>query len=133
MPTFHYRALQPDGKIAEGKIEAGGRIEAFRQMESQSLRPITLKEGKNGGRTGKHSTFSIQHRTANVATGTMASVGIGASTAEAPAVPATNFSLGGNKISARVLENFTRLLSSLLTAGVPLSRALVILQKEAAN
>jgi type II secretory pathway component PulF len=32
-----------------------------------------------------------------------------------------------------VLENFTRLLSSLLAAGVPLSRALVILQKEAAN
>jgi type II secretory pathway component PulF len=31
------------------------------------------------------------------------------------------------------LENFTRLLSSLLAAGVPLSRALVILHKEASN
>jgi type II secretory pathway component PulF len=31
------------------------------------------------------------------------------------------------------LENFTRLLSSLLAAGVPLSRALVILQKEASS
>ena len=30
-----------------------------------------------------------------------------------------------------MLENFTRLLSSLLAAGVPLSRALVILHKEA--
>ena len=38
-----------------------------------------------------------------------------------------------DKVSARVLENFTRLLSSLLAAGVPLSRALVILHKEAAN
>ena len=37
------------------------------------------------------------------------------------------------KISARALENFTRLLSSLLAAGVPLSRALVILHKEASN
>src|SRR5207245_8369271 len=36
-----------------------------------------------------------------------------------------------NKISGRMLENFTRLLSSLLAAGVPLSRALVILTKEA--
>src|SRR5208283_5284427 len=35
------------------------------------------------------------------------------------------------KISARVLENFTRLLSSLLAAGVPFSRALVILYREA--
>ncbi len=32
-----------------------------------------------------------------------------------------------------MLENFTRLLSSLLAAGVPLSRALVILCKEATN
>ena len=32
-----------------------------------------------------------------------------------------------------MLENFTRLLSSLLAAGVPLSRALVILCKEACN
>src|SRR5207244_59625 len=38
-----------------------------------------------------------------------------------------------NKISARILESFTRLLSSLLAAGVPLSRALVILCKEAST
>jgi type II secretory pathway component PulF len=37
------------------------------------------------------------------------------------------------KVSAKDLENFTRLLSSLLAAGVPLSRALVILCKEATN
>ena len=38
-----------------------------------------------------------------------------------------------NKVSAKDLENFTRLLSSLLAAGVPLSRALVILYKEASS
>ena len=37
------------------------------------------------------------------------------------------------KVSSRALENFTRLLSSLLAAGVPLSRALVILFKEAST
>jgi type II secretory pathway component PulF len=37
------------------------------------------------------------------------------------------------KVSPRALENFTRLLSSLLAAGVPLSRALTILYKEAAS
>jgi type II secretory pathway component PulF len=37
------------------------------------------------------------------------------------------------KVSARALEDFTRLLSSLLAAGVPLSRALVILHKESSN
>ncbi len=35
------------------------------------------------------------------------------------------------RVTPRMLENFTRLLSSLLAAGLPLSRALVILCKEA--
>jgi type II secretory pathway component PulF len=54
------------------------------------------------------------------------------------ALPASLENLGNlssqfqsRKISTRALENFTRLLSSLLAAGVPLSRALVILYKEA--
>ena len=48
MPTFTYRALQTDGKVAEGQIDAGGRSEAFRLIENLSLRPISLKEGANG-------------------------------------------------------------------------------------
>jgi type II secretory pathway component PulF len=41
-----------------------------------------------------------------------------------------SFRKPATKVSGRELENFTRLLSSLLAAGVPLSRALVILCKE---
>jgi type II secretory pathway component PulF len=124
MPTFHYRALAADGKIAEGQIEAGGRAEAFRVIEGQSLRPISLKEGING----KSKTLAM--RASATATNTVSST----ATTEIPASePAMTISLGSNKISSRVLENFTRLLSSLLAAGVPLSRALVILQREAAN
>ena len=48
MPTFQFKALQGDGKIAEGQLEAGGRQEAFRQMEGRGLRPISLAEHKNG-------------------------------------------------------------------------------------
>jgi|GEM_PF-7135367 hypothetical protein len=44
MPVFEYRALQADGKIAEGQLEADGRQEAFRQMEAKGLRPIRLVE-----------------------------------------------------------------------------------------
>jgi type II secretory pathway component PulF len=42
-----------------------------------------------------------------------------------------NLELKSNKVTARMLEDFTRLLSSLLAAGISLSRALVILHKEA--
>jgi type II secretory pathway component PulF len=38
-----------------------------------------------------------------------------------------------HKVSPKALEDFTRLLSSLLAAGIPLSRALTILHKEASN
>jgi type IV pilus assembly protein PilC len=109
MPLFQYKAVQTNGAIAEGQLEAAGRPEAFRQMEGLGLRPVSLSE-KAGAKkpAGK--------------------------TAGAPAAPGAKegFSLGNKseKISARQLENFTRLLSSLLAAGVPLSRALVILYKE---
>ncbi|MBG88538.1 MAG: hypothetical protein CMO80_16785 [Verrucomicrobiales bacterium] len=43
---------------------------------------------------------------------------------------ASNDLFSSKKVSAKDLENFTRLLSSLLSAGLPLSRALVILVKE---
>jgi type II secretory pathway component PulF len=64
-----------------------------------------------------------------------AATGAKSGTAGAPAAAAggLKLNLGGNKITPRMLENFTRLLSSLLAAGVPLSRALVILMKEAAS
>ena len=41
--------------------------------------------------------------------------------------------MGSGKVTFKMLENFTRLLSSLLAAGVPLSRALVILYREAVS
>jgi type II secretory pathway component PulF len=106
MPTFQYKALQPDGTIAEGQLEAAGRPDAFRQMEGRGLRPVSLAEraAKNGAaKNGSASALDF------------------------------SFKLKPQKVSAKELENFTRLLSSLLAAGVPLSRALVILCKEASN
>ena len=120
MPTFQYKALQGDGKIAEGVIDAGGRSEAFRQMEGRGLRPISLAERKNG-HGAKHEPNGRAHKTE-------------VEGKAGGAAPGFQLSFGGsNKISARMLENFTRLLSSLLAAGVPLSRALVILTKEASS
>src|SRR5260221_582364 len=105
MPLFQYRALQTDGAFTEGQLEAAGRPEAFRQMEGLGLRPIKLIEGPAAD---------------------------AAKTSALPALPAAlSFKLGSDKITPRALENFTRLLSNLLAAGVPLSRALVILYKEA--
>jgi type II secretory pathway component PulF len=93
--------------MAEGQLEAAGRPEAFRQMEGLGLRPVSLLE--KAGEAGKN--------------------GSGA----ASALESLSFFKKSQKVSARALENFTRLLSSLLAAGVPLSRALTILHKEAST
>src|SRR5438477_4185188 len=103
MPVFQYKGLQANGAVAEGQLEAAGRPEAFAQMAILGLRPVSLAEKA------------------------------GAASAKGSAVPLSIGSLSlfkkAHKVSARALEDFTRLLSSLLAAGVPLSRALVILHK----
>jgi type II secretory pathway component PulF len=102
MPTFSYKAIKPNGGVAEGVLEAPGRPDALRQIETLGLRPVNLAE-----------------KTAEAAK-------------NGSALPANfSFKFESTKVSPKALENFTRLLSSLLAAGVPLSRALVILMREA--
>jgi type II secretory pathway component PulF len=111
MPTFSYRALQADGKVAEGVLEAAGRPDALRQVEARGLRPVNIAEKKSSGaKKASTVTATSGNNSGNV-----------------------SFNFGPKKVSAKELENFTRLLSSLLAAGVPLSRAMVILGKEASS
>jgi len=83
MPLFQYRALQADGVLAEGQLEAAGRQEAFRQMEGLGLRPVSLAEKAAAQASEK---------------------GL--------ALPSSLSSISifkkSEKISARALENFTR-------------------------
>ncbi len=110
MPSFAYKALQRDGVLTEGSLDASNRHEAMRQVEILGLKPIRLAESA-AGPAPKHPKAG----------------------ASPNASPLGKLQLGGpRKITARMLENFTRLLSSLLAAGVPFSRALVILHREAA-
>ncbi len=110
MPTFTYKAIQSDGTMAQGQLEAAGRPDAFRQIEGRGLRPVSLAE-RAAAKKGS-------------------SAKAGASSAPAQGL---SLNFGSQKVSAKELENFTRLLSSLLAAGVPLSRALTILVKESSN
>jgi type II secretory pathway component PulF len=107
MPQFQYKALQANGAMAEGQLEAADRQGAFSQMAGLGLRPVSLAE-KAGAQAG--GGFAMP-----------------------AALAGLSFRKRSVKVSGRELENFTRLLSSLLAAGVPLSRALVILYKESSS
>jgi len=96
---FAYKAVQADGKKIDGQIEAGGRQEAYRQLESQGCTPVRLTETK--APKTKQSQFELPWKS--------------------------------KRVSFGMLEDFTRSLSSLLAAGVPLSRALTILYQEASR
>jgi type II secretory pathway component PulF len=102
MPLFEYKALQGDGSIAEGRLDAGGRQEALRQLEDQGATPLRLDEvsGKGGGKPGIGSA------------------------------PGLSLPWDRKRVPFAALEDFTRSLSSLLSANVPLSRALTILYRE---
>jgi type II secretory pathway component PulF len=100
MSVFEYRALKPDGSIAEGNIEAGGRQEVFRQLDQLGFSPVEITE-----RAQSHA----ERR------------------------PHFQLSWKSKKVSFSALENFTRQLSSLLSAGVALSRALRIVCREASS
>ncbi len=107
MPLFQYKALQANGAMAQGELEAAGRAEAFAQMAGLGLRPVSLLE--------------------------KAGAGAGTGFALPASLASLSFRNRSASVSGRELENFTRLLSSLLAAGVPLSRALVILYKESSS
>ncbi len=107
MPLFQYKALQANGAMAQGELEAAGRAEAFAQMAGLGLRPVSLSE--------------------------KAGAGAGTGLALPASLASLSFRNRSASVSGRELENFTRLLSSLLAAGVPLSRALVILYKESSS
>ncbi len=100
MASFDYKAIQTDGAIAQGSLEAGSRAEALRQIQSLGMKAVKIAEVDSP----------------QAASGSRLR----------PPWPS-------KRISFALLENFTRLLSSLLAAGVPLSRALVILHREAAT
>ena len=110
MPQFAYKAIQLDGVLVEGSLDASNRQEAMRQVELRGLKPIRL--GETAARAGRTES----------------------SGGEATPARTGGFSFGqSRKITPRMLENFTRLLSSLLAAGVPFSRALVIIHREASE
>jgi type II secretory pathway component PulF len=102
--------LHANGKIAEGVIDAPGRPDALRQIETLGLRPVNVSEKSAAKKKGGAAANGKAEDSGKV-----------------------GFKFESKKVSAKELENFTRLLSSLLAAGVPLSRALVILQKEASS
>jgi type IV pilus assembly protein PilC len=104
MATFAYEALNAAGKKQNGTIEAGSDKEAMDKIKQQGFFPTSVKEAK-----GKK-----QEQTGPVAKKKKGGL--------------ANLSIGG--VSTKHLTLFTRQLSTLQDAGLPLLRSLQILEEQ---
>jgi type IV pilus assembly protein PilC len=107
MATFVYEALNSAGKPQKGTIEASNTEEAIARIKSQGYYPTSVKEqsGKKAG--GPPSADDMK--------GKLKKKGGG-------------FSVG--RVSEKQLTAFTRQLSTLQDAGLPLLRSLQILESQ---
>jgi len=107
MPLFAYTAVDAQGKTHQGTVEAASAADAAQAIKKQGRFPTQIAETTGEAAKPKGKGFSL------------------------------NFSLGGGKatgkVPAKVLTVFTRQLSTLISAGLPLLRSLRTLGKQEKN
>jgi type IV pilus assembly protein PilC len=106
MPTFQYEAMNAAGQEVKAEIDAGTADEAIAKIRTQGYFPTKVKE--KAGKKGKGG--------AAAATGATTKKGGGGIT------------FGG--VSTKVITTFTRQLSTLQDAGLPILRSLKILWQQ---
>ncbi len=107
MALFQYKALEANGAPSQGTLEAVGRQDVVRILAGRGLTPLRVVESSETQAPGNERSRL--------------------------GLPAGGIRWKSTKVSFAALEDFTRSLSSLLAANVPLSRALTILYKEVSN
>lgn len=119
MPTFQYEAMTTAGKPQKGTINAANSDEAIKQIKEQGLFPSSVREQKASKQKGDKGAA-------------------GGSTAK----PTTGDAAGGKKgdwkeikiniggVGVKQLTTFTRQMSTLQDAGLPILRSLQILEQQ---
>jgi len=108
MATYAYEALNASGKAQKGTIEANSSEEAIQRIKAQGFFPTSVREQKvkgEGVRGEAKAKTKKKGKGVNL-----------------------NLSFGG--VGLKKLTNFTRQLSTLQDAGLPLLRSLQILESQ---
>lgn len=113
MQLFRYRALDPSGEERRGKLRAESEAEAAATLRSRGWLPRELAvSDARAGRSGKAFVPGLRRREAGSRAGR---------------------SLRLARLRPREITLFTRQLATLLRSGVPLLRALEVLQAQEGN
>ena len=108
MPLFAYSAVDAKGKTHQGTLEANNATDAAAAIKKQGMFPTNIAETSAESAKTKGKGFSFK-----------LSLGGGGG--------------GTGKVPAKVLTVFTRQLSTLISAGLPLLRSLRTLSKQEKN
>ena len=109
MPTFVYEALNAAGKTEKGRIEADNSEAAMAAIRKNGFFPTTVREDKLKEGSGKKSDSKKEKK-------------------KSKKKLSFNISIGG--VKTKILTQFTRQLSTLQDAGLPLLRSLIILEQQ---
>ncbi len=117
MPRFNYVALDARGQESTGLIEASNTNDAVGQLRQAGYFPTSVyEEGKNG---------------AGGAAKAKKSPAVAKATSKTPAAAKKRGAKVANKaVKAKILMIFTRQLATLIDAGLPLLRGLMVLEKQ---
>lgn len=114
MPTFQYTAMDSTGKEKKGKMDAETEQAVASALKEQGMFPTSIKEAKSSakvpGKAGAKGADGAKKKGFSM-----------------------EISLGAPKMARKDLTLFTRQLSILLDAGLPLIRSLRTLEKQAKN
>jgi len=105
MPTFQYDAMNAQGQEEKGEIEALSSEEAISKIRNLGFFPTKIRE-KGGARRGAKGAPAAKSSKPRRARGT------------------------GGRVKTKQLTQFTRQLSTLQDAGLPILRSLRILQQQ---
>ncbi|MBT4530742.1 MAG: type II secretion system F family protein [Phycisphaerae bacterium] len=110
MPTYVYEALNAAGKPEKGRIDADSSDAAIAAIRQNGFFPTTVREEKIKGGSSKGESKKEEKKKAKKKKGGL------------------NISIGG--VKTKTLTQFTRQLSTLQDAGLPLLRSLQILEMQ---
>lgn len=110
MPVFVYEALDKAGKQQKGQIDAASSEEAIQRIKLQGYFPTSVREQKTKKGAGGDAKKGKKDK--------------------APAKKSAGFVMPFSKVKGKQLTTFTRQLSTLQDAGLPLLRSLQILEQQ---
>ena len=106
MPTFQYEAVNAAGKEQKGVIEASDNADAQAQLKAQGYFPTLVEEAKTKGRRKKSGKDVAKKKKGG------------------------GFTISIGRVNLKKMTTFTRQLSTLQDAGLPLLRSVQILESQ---